>query len=82
MFDQFRKECLEEFERMASYTELKQRVESHVTSFLGKYRMEDGIQKNALRSNLRNYVSKSEVLLDSISKLVDEVSTIMSIYLY
>ena len=73
LFDQFRKECLEEFERMDSYTQLRQRVESHVTTFLGKHRVEDGLQKNTLRTNLRNHVSKSEVLLNSISQLVDEV---------
>ncbi|XP_057307702.1 biorientation of chromosomes in cell division protein 1-like 1 [Hydractinia symbiolongicarpus] len=73
LFDQFRKECLEEFENMETYHQLKQRVENHVTSFLSKHKYHDGLQKNLLRNNLRTHISKSDILLNSIQQLVDEV---------
>ncbi|XP_066929444.1 biorientation of chromosomes in cell division protein 1-like 1 [Clytia hemisphaerica] len=73
IFDQFRKECIEEFENMESFNQLKQTVENHVASFLSKRRFSELLQKNLLRTELRNHLNKSEVLLNGIQRLVDEV---------
>lgn len=76
LFDQFRKECLEEFEMRNAYIQLKEQVENHVESFLSKYRTINNLQKNTLRADLRNNISKSEDLLLSVQRLVDEVLSI------
>ncbi|XP_065649815.1 biorientation of chromosomes in cell division protein 1-like 1 isoform X2 [Hydra vulgaris] len=73
LFDQFRKECLEEFDNMDNYRQLKQQVENHVASFLSKHKYDISLQKNMLRNELRNHITKSEVILNSVKHLVDEV---------
>ncbi|XP_065071772.1 biorientation of chromosomes in cell division protein 1-like 1 [Rhopilema esculentum] len=73
LFDQFRKECLEELESLEAYRLLKQRVENHVASFLSKYKWSEKMSKNSLRDNLRMNINRSEVLLNGVDRLVDQI---------
>lgn len=41
-----------------TYYQLKQTVENHVASFLARHKFHDGLQKNSLRNELRNHISR------------------------
>eukprot|EP00794_Sanderia_malayensis_P005374 gene5374-6046_t len=73
LFDKFRKECLEELENMESYRLLKQRVENHVASFLSKYQWSEKLSKNSVRDSLRTNINRSEVLLNGIDRIIDQI---------
>ncbi|KAL9982258.1 hypothetical protein ACROYT_G004283 [Oculina patagonica] len=55
-----------------SYRQLKQRVESHVATFLSKQTWTDALPKNQVRDSLRKHINQSEVLERGIKQLISQ----------
>lgn len=72
IFDQFRRDCIEELEQKESYRQLKQRVESHVATFLSKQTWSDVLPKNQVRDSLRKHVNQSDVLDRGVKQLISQ----------
>lgn len=73
VFDKFRRDCLEELDSKEPYRQLKQRVESHVATFLSKQVCSPSLPKNQLRNSLRANISQSEVLSKGVDRLLEQV---------
>lgn len=56
IFDQFRKECIADVDTKPAYQNLRQRVESSVTSFLKKQTWKPDLNKNQVRELLRKSI--------------------------
>ncbi|CAB3984842.1 Hypothetical predicted protein, partial [Paramuricea clavata] len=55
------------------YRQLKQRVESHVATFLSKQTFSANLPKNQLRTSLRANINQSEVLSKGVDRLLEQV---------
>lgn len=74
LFDNFRKECLADVDTKPAYQNLRQRVESTVSKFLGQQTWTDNIRhKNQLREKLRKHVIESGFLDTGVERIVDQV---------
>ena len=73
VFDRFRRDCLEELDSKEPYRQLKQRVESHVATFLSKQTFSANLPKNQLRTSLRANINQSEVLSKGVDRLLEQV---------
>ncbi|XP_020902123.1 biorientation of chromosomes in cell division protein 1-like 1 [Exaiptasia diaphana] len=72
-FDELRRDCLEELDKMESFRQLNQRVESYVATFLSKQEWSDTLSKNQIRDNLRKHVCASETLKSGAQRLITQV---------
>lgn len=56
IFDQFRKECIDDVDTKPAYQNLRQRVEGSVTGFLKTQTWRPDMNKNQLREMLRKNI--------------------------
>ncbi|EDO43113.1 predicted protein [Nematostella vectensis] len=71
-FDELRRDCLDELDKMESFRQLNQRVESYVATFLSKQDWSDSLPKNQVRNSLRKHVNESDALKTGVDRLVSQ----------
>lgn len=58
VFDQFRRECMADVDTKPAYQNLRQRVETSVTTFLNEQEWQPEMNKNQLRERLRRNITE------------------------
>ncbi|XP_078671069.1 uncharacterized protein LOC144911135 isoform X3 [Branchiostoma floridae x Branchiostoma belcheri] len=73
LFDQFRRDCLGDVDTKPAYQNLRSRVETYVSNFLGNQKWEPSLNKNQLRNNLRQQINQSGILSSGIDRVIHQV---------
>ncbi|XP_066277296.1 biorientation of chromosomes in cell division protein 1-like 1 isoform X2 [Branchiostoma lanceolatum] len=73
LFDQFRRDCLGDVDTKPAYQNLRSRVETYVSNFLGNQKWEPSLNKNQLRNNLRHQINQSGILSSGIDRVLHQV---------
>ncbi|XP_012551699.1 biorientation of chromosomes in cell division protein 1-like 1 isoform X1 [Bombyx mori] len=73
IFDQFRKDCIADVDTRPAYQNLRQRVESSVSSFLSRQCWKPDLNKNQLREKLRKHILDGNYLEQGVERIVDQV---------
>ncbi|XP_022086567.1 biorientation of chromosomes in cell division protein 1-like 1 [Acanthaster planci] len=73
IFDQFRRDCLEDVDTKPAYQNLRQKVEGYVSAFLAKVNWEPKLNKNQLRDSLRRQINQSEMLSAGVERIIEQV---------
>ncbi|XP_078589352.1 uncharacterized protein LOC144869747 isoform X1 [Branchiostoma floridae x Branchiostoma japonicum] len=72
LFDQFRRDCLGDVDTKPAYQNLRSRVETYVSNFLGNQKWEPSLNKNQLRNNLRQQINQSGILSTGIDRVIHQ----------
>ncbi|XP_077992795.1 uncharacterized protein LOC144446826 [Glandiceps talaboti] len=73
LFDQFRRDCLNDVDTKPAYQNLRQRVEGYVSNFLSKHTWAPNLNKKQLRDSLRRQIHQSEMLSIGVERIVEQV---------
>ncbi|CAG5020863.1 unnamed protein product [Parnassius apollo] len=73
IFDQFRKDCIADVDTRPAYQNLRQRVESSVSTFLSRQCWQPDLNKNQLREKLRKHILDGNYLEQGVERIVDQV---------
>ncbi|XP_055677628.1 biorientation of chromosomes in cell division protein 1-like 1 [Lutzomyia longipalpis] len=73
LFDQFRKECLADVDTKPAYQNLRQRVESAVTTFLEQQEWRPDANRIQMREKLRKNIIGLGFLETGVDRIVDQV---------
>lgn len=75
IFDEFRRDCIADFDTKPAYQNLRQRVEIYVSKFLSEQTWCTDLNKNQVRDNLRRSINESGMLAWGMDHLVEQVVT-------
>nr|XP_039262883.1 serine/arginine repetitive matrix protein 1-like isoform X2 [Styela clava] len=73
LFDEMRRDCLADIDTKPAFQNLKQRVEGHVTGILDGQRWSPTLNKNQLRSKIRESVMQSGILNEGVERILFQV---------
>ncbi|XP_061433773.1 biorientation of chromosomes in cell division protein 1-like [Lethenteron reissneri] len=73
LFDQFRRDCLADFDTRPAYQNLRERMDSFVSNHLGHQNWTPEINKNQMRNGLRQTILQSGMLESAVNRIVHQV---------
>ncbi|XP_028668522.1 biorientation of chromosomes in cell division protein 1 isoform X1 [Erpetoichthys calabaricus] len=73
LFDEFRRDCLADVDTKPAYQNLKQKVDNFVSTHLDKQEWNPNINKNQVRTGLRQSVIQSGMLEAGVDRIIAQV---------
>ncbi|MBN3302535.1 biorientation of chromosomes in cell division protein 1 [Amia ocellicauda] len=73
LFDEFRRDCLADVDTKPAYQNLRQKVDNFVSTHLSSQEWNPGINKNQVRTGLRQSVVQSGMLEAGVDRIITQV---------
>uniref|UniRef100_UPI00358F9576 biorientation of chromosomes in cell division protein 1-like n=1 Tax=Myxine glutinosa TaxID=7769 RepID=UPI00358F9576 len=82
LFDQFRRDCLADFDTTPAYQNLRQRMENFVSNHLAGQTWSPELNKNQMRNSLRQTILQSGLLESAVDRIVHQVVNPKTNYIF